>query len=386
VGSRSLVGDVNLQANWGVSDSGDVQVFLFNKLSYEEGLTHIKICSWQTTKSVEDGHAILASLDQDMLFSYGSSVRAFVLFRGHKTRSVMLVELCSYAEEATHVFCRFGSHDLSNVAPVEELLRELLPEASPGEGELTFRLWSKNPNGYAHSSRKLVVPYWEEVLDNYETSTAEAITRLVDSGPSGRGKLILWHGEPGTGKTYAIRALAKEWEDSCSGCDYIMDPEAFFGDANYLLHLLLHDSGSNRKWKMIVVEDAGEFLSADAKVATGQSLSRLLNATEGIIGQGLRVVFLFSTNERIGKLHPALKRAGRCKANIEFNKLPLQQARGWLVGRGVDAHPESAKALSDLYSLAGEEEVIKNEDNGRREGLGFDVSKLQGEGEEEEST
>ena len=32
----------------------------------------------------------------------------------------------------------------------------------------------------------------------------------------GNGALLLWHGEPGTGKTHALRALVRSWRDWCS--------------------------------------------------------------------------------------------------------------------------------------------------------------------------
>ena len=48
------------------------------------------------------------------------------------------------------------------------------------------------------------------------------------------GQLLLWHGEPGTGKTYALRALAWEWRAWCR-FHYVTDPERFFNEANYML-------------------------------------------------------------------------------------------------------------------------------------------------------
>jgi AAA+ superfamily predicted ATPase len=46
--------------------------------------------------------------------------------------------------------------------------------------------------------------------------------------PSG-GRLVLWHGEPGTGKTSAIRALANEWRD-WADFQFITDPEEFLAN------------------------------------------------------------------------------------------------------------------------------------------------------------
>jgi hypothetical protein len=37
----------------------------------------------------------------------------------------------------------------------------------------------------------------------------------------------LWHGEPGTGKTFAIRALALAWKEWCR-FEYVIDPVQLF--------------------------------------------------------------------------------------------------------------------------------------------------------------
>lgn len=48
---------------------------------------------------------------------------------------------------------------------------------------------------------------------------------MRDFAPGVGGKLVLWHGEPGTGKTYALRTLAWEWRDWCD-FHYVIDPQA----------------------------------------------------------------------------------------------------------------------------------------------------------------
>ena len=62
----------------------------------------------------------------------------------------------------------------------------------------------------------------------------------------------------------------------------------------------------------MVLEDTGELLAEDAHTRTGQALSRLLNVTDGVLGQGMNTIVLVSTNEPLGRLHPAIRRAGRC--------------------------------------------------------------------------
>ena len=42
----------------------------------------------------------------------------------------------------------------------------------------------------------------------------------------------------------------------------------------------------------------------------GQGLSRLLNVSDGLLGEGLRAVVLVTTNEPLRRLHPAVVRPG----------------------------------------------------------------------------
>lgn len=42
--------------------------------------------------------------------------------------------------------------------------------------------------------------------------------------------------------------------------------------------------GPANRWKIVVLEDAGEFLAPDAKHLKGQALSRLLNVCDGVLG------------------------------------------------------------------------------------------------------
>ena len=67
---------------------------------------------------------------------------------------------------------------------------------------------------------------------------ARALEALVDRrfDDEHAGRLILWHGMPGTGKTHALRALAWEWRRWCD-FHYVTDPEELFDAPVALLPL-----------------------------------------------------------------------------------------------------------------------------------------------------
>src|SRR5579871_2122933 len=104
----------------------------------------------------------------------------------------------------------------------------------------TFGFWFLSDKGPEREEKSLTVPSWQQSRENYAASTAHAIDTLAASfKPAAGGRLLLWHGMPGTGKTFAIRALAWEWRKWCQ-FEYIFDPENLFGSrADYLARIVM---------------------------------------------------------------------------------------------------------------------------------------------------
>ena len=114
-------------------------------------------------------------------------------------------------------------------------------EHDPNAPTVPVTFWSLSQDGPASRRRRLDVPTWDAIATNYPDTVRSQLSTLMSDGASlaGGGKLVLWHGDPGTGKTWGLRALASEWRDWCD-LHYITDPETFFGaSANYMLEVLL---------------------------------------------------------------------------------------------------------------------------------------------------
>ena len=93
-------------------------------------------------------------------------------------------------------------------------------------------------------------------------------------------------------------------------------------------------------------------MRAEAKSTSGQSLSRLLNLTDGLLGQGRKVLVAITTNEDLARLHPAVTRPGRSLAHLELGPLAPAEALAWL--GDVPATPAVARdgaTLAELYAL-----------------------------------
>jgi hypothetical protein len=116
-----------------------------------------------------------------------------------------------------------------------------------------------------------------------------------------------------------------------------------------------------RKWSLIILEDAGEFVAMDSRHKYGQALAKLLNLCDGLLGQGQKLLFLITTNEEMQNLHPAIVRHGRCLSNLEFPEFPEAEARRWLESHGCSKLPSPKKlTLSDLFAAAGSKTSIVN--------------------------
>lgn len=256
-----------------------------------------------------------------------------------------------------------GRAEIKVAAPSEEAAERALervrialpkPEISDAEPRATFAFTWKGPHGAAWKTRTLPVEPWREVAANYSAKTGAQLAALATEFRADRpGQTIVWHGDAGTGKTHALRALAWEWREWCD-VHVVTDPDELFGrQAYYLMDLLSSPPGplaSSDRYRLIVLEDAGELLSRDARNFVGQGLSRFLNLCDGLMGQAEKVILLVTTNEPLASLHPAVHRAGRCAAQVEFLPFAVDEANAWLAERG-ELRVERPTRLCDLYAL-----------------------------------
>jgi hypothetical protein len=88
-----------------------------------------------------------------------------------------------------------------------------------------------------------------------------------------------------------------------------------------------------------------------------QSLSRLLNLSDGLLGDGLRAIVLVTTNEPLRRLHPAVVRPGRTWMEVEFGELSVGEANAWLAARGREPCTERPTPLAELFAGVGSQQV-----------------------------
>jgi Domain of unknown function (DUF5925)/ATPase family associated with various cellular activities (AAA) len=220
--------------------------------------------------------------------------------------------------------------------------------------------------GTSRQKRRVEAPTWPSIRRNYGGAAQRSVDALMALTPETlpAGRLLLMHGPTGTGKSTLLRSLGAAWSSWCS-VDVLIDPDRFLSQPAYLNDVAFNGRpAEDTRWRLIVAEDCDEYVRPGAKAANGQNLARLLNITDGVVGHGAKLIVCLTAAEPLSKVHPSIRRHGRCIAEINVPRLTKREAKAWLGSKPMppsDDH-DGSLSLAELFASTGGPSLVPAEE------------------------
>ena len=186
--------------------------------------------------------------------------------------------------------------------------------------------------------------------DNYNDDFKpidEKIRRLIHDDNS---CIMILHGKPGTGKTSYIRNLIAENEDVIF---YWIDSSMF----NYIDSSEFIEFIATCKNAVFILEDS-ECLLRPRENGGNIAMQSLLNISDGILGDSLKLKFICTFNTDQRNIDNAILRKGRMKVKYEFMDLKREKVEKLFDRLGFDKGLAKDMPLCDVYNFL--------EDNGNK--------------------
>jgi ATP-dependent 26S proteasome regulatory subunit len=166
--------------------------------------------------------------------------------------------------------------------------------------------------------------------------------------------LVLFHGMPGTGKTFYIRHLLRKMSSYNKVVIY-MPPNMVdkLVDPMFVTFLSKEIARFSKQgfFCVLLIEDAEPLLASRQGEGRVQGISNLLNMTDGILNDMLKLQIICTFNVRVKELDKALLRPGRLIARKEFKAMSALDANRLAQQLDVKYHFEKPATLAEVYSL-----------------------------------
>lgn len=191
--------------------------------------------------------------------------------------------------------------------------------------------------------------HYNEGILNFHGKVLTALNGKKENG------IVFLHGKPGTGKTTYIRYLISQLDRKVIFVP--SDLVSQLGRPEFMQFMLMN------KNSVIIIEDAESVLE-DRTAVRNSVVSNLLNLSDGILSDALKIQFICTFNTDIKRIDSAFLRGGRMIAIHEFKALEVDLANA--LARTLGGSREFAKptTLADIYNDIGDELRIKNEEIG----------------------
>lgn len=178
---------------------------------------------------------------------------------------------------------------------------------------------------------------------NYGIQMKEKYDKILCKLKSTDKGLILFHGDPGTGKTSLIKRITKEINKeiifiSSGMADVLTSPK--------LVAFLMSKINS-----ILIIEDAEKIIKTREGGNSSDGVSNILNLTDGILGDCLKLQIIATYNTNREFIDKALLRKGRLIAEHEFKPLSVKESNNLLKHLGSSFETTKPMTLAEMYNI-----------------------------------
>ena len=297
--------------------------------------------------------------------SLSFSLPPFEILRGVQTprrANAFLIQggdwIASISIQPGNLYIDCATHNPERGLEIVNRFKDRLASKKALRDMVSFQVWSGAEYPSVEKFAALEMK-WSAVRTNYPLKTRESLEKLVNlkrKQSSSDGKLVLLHGQPGTGKTTAIKTLIESWRSWDAKAVLILDPELMLTSPKYLMDVMDTHSISDDAVRIIIIEDADEICTKNGP--RNSSMSRLLQMLDGLVGSSKPILVVMTTNASPSELDSALTRKGRCIATIEFTAFTREEAISRL---GTSVGVNGPLTLAEIYHRLGTTTMISNE-------------------------
>lgn len=189
----------------------------------------------------------------------------------------------------------------------------------------------------------------QDISYNYSKKFRQDIPKIKDDLTNYSKGLYLFSGLPGTGKTSFVNHLA-----NTVNRQFIYIPNTMVNslDNPAFINFLSEHNNS-----VLIIEDAEDCLKVRGTGSAGM-VSTVLNITDGLLGDILKISVVATYNADDKLIDPALLRKGRLKYKHYFDKLSIEEAQELADRQELKVKITTPMTIGDIYNY--EEEGFIN--------------------------
>jgi hypothetical protein len=257
------------------------------------------------------------------------------------------LEINSNKKESCKITFYFPSNE-------ECLDKEFLPFINNSKDPRIFML-NQEYGDFVFSKFTINLPKTFDLELNYGKDFVKISKKIVESLTSNHSGLYMFHGPPGTGKSTYIKYLASELSK-----DVIFFPTSMIGNITSpdIINLLIKKQNC-----ILILEDAEKAIIKRDSNSESSLVSTLLNMTDGILGDVLKLNVIVTYNCKRSDIDEALLRKGRLKAEHSFNHLSIENSNKLLNKIGIKVKVDSEMTLADIYNYKKDDDLIGNKES-----------------------